>query len=53
MRSEGWVEDMGRCERLVIVSTRGEGCQRPLIEKTFDLDEDSVEGVDMDFISKR
>ena len=53
MRSEGWVEDMGRCERLVVIRTRGEGRQRPSIEDSFNLNEDGVEGVDVDFVSKR
>ena len=53
MRSEGWVEDMGRRERLVVVSTRGEGCERPPIEDTFDLDKDSIEGINVDLVSKR
>ena len=52
MRSEGWVEDMGRCKRLVVIRARGEGRQRPSIEDSFDLDEDGVEGIDVDLVSQ-
>ena len=52
MRSEGWVEDMGRSKRLVVIRARGEGRQRPSIEDTFDLDEDGVEGIDVDLVSQ-